>query len=85
MQQYFLSMYQRDGTELPPPSVLESIMRDVNALRREMQQADAWVFRRCTRAGWKARASHYDTDRGAHVCKGDDMRLVALEAVLLAL
>jgi hypothetical protein len=44
MQQYLLSMYQPNGTEVPTPSLLESIMRDVNALRREMQQADAWVF-----------------------------------------
>jgi hypothetical protein len=44
MQQYLLSIYQPDGSELPPPSVLERIMRDVNAVRREMQQADAWVF-----------------------------------------
>ena len=44
MQQYLLSIYQPDGAEMPPPSVLESVMRDVNALRLEMQQADAWVF-----------------------------------------
>jgi hypothetical protein len=44
MQQYLLSIYQPDSTEMPSPSFLERIMRDVNALRREMQQADAWVF-----------------------------------------
>jgi hypothetical protein len=44
MQQYLLSVYQPESTELPTPSFLENIMRDVDALRREMQQADAWVF-----------------------------------------
>jgi hypothetical protein len=44
MQQYLLSVYQPGGTEIPPPSVLEGIMRDVDALRREMQQANVWVF-----------------------------------------
>lgn len=44
MQQYLLSIYQPDTAELPPTSVLENIMRDVDGLRREMQQADAWVF-----------------------------------------
>jgi hypothetical protein len=44
MQQYLLSIYQPDGAEMPPPSFLERVMRDVNALRGEMQQADAWVF-----------------------------------------
>lgn len=44
MQQYLLSIYQPAGYEMPSPSVLEKIMRDVNALRREMQDAGAWVF-----------------------------------------
>jgi hypothetical protein len=43
MQQYLLSIYQPEGPT-PAPSVLQNIMRDVNALRQEMQQADAWVF-----------------------------------------
>lgn len=43
MKQYLLSIYQPDG---PPPATvnLERIMRDVGAVRDEMQAADAWVF-----------------------------------------
>lgn len=43
MKQYLLSIYQPDG---PPPAAvnLERIMRDVGAVRGEMQAADAWVF-----------------------------------------
>jgi hypothetical protein len=44
MQQYLLSIYQPAGDEMPSPNVLEKIMRDVNALRRDMQDAGAWVF-----------------------------------------
>ena len=43
MKQYLLSIYQPDGA--PPPTVdLERIMRDVDAVRAEMQAAGAWVF-----------------------------------------
>jgi len=43
MKQYLLSIYQPDG---PPPAreLLERVMRDVQALRREQQAAGAWVF-----------------------------------------
>lgn len=43
MTQYLLSIYQPDG---PPPATvdLERIMRDVGALREEMQRLNAWVF-----------------------------------------
>jgi len=44
MQQYLLSIYQPNGDEMPSASFLERVMRDVNALRREMQEAGAWVF-----------------------------------------
>jgi hypothetical protein len=44
MTQYLLSIYQPDGDALPAPSVLEAVMRDVNALRQEMKAAGAWVF-----------------------------------------
>lgn len=44
MTQYLLSIYQPDGDALPPPSVLEAVMRDVSALRQEMKAAGAWVF-----------------------------------------
>src|ERR1044071_8852699 len=43
MAQYLLSIYQPVGTP-PPPERLESIMRDVNAVRQEMQSAGVWVF-----------------------------------------
>ncbi len=43
MKQYLLSIYQPDG-DPPPPEVLEPIMRGLEALNREMQEAGAWVF-----------------------------------------
>ena len=43
MKQYLLSVYQPDGD--PPDSVkMAEIIRDINALRDEMQAAGAWVF-----------------------------------------
>ena len=43
MKQYLLSIYQPDG---PPPSTVDlgRIMRDVGAVRDEMEAADALVF-----------------------------------------
>ncbi|HYJ69897.1 MAG TPA: YciI family protein [Nocardioidaceae bacterium] len=43
MQHYLLTIYQPDG---PPPTadVLDPIMRDVDAVKREMQDAGVWVF-----------------------------------------
>ena len=43
MKQYLLSVYQPEG-DPPPPAVLEPIMRDVDALVRELKAAGAWVF-----------------------------------------
>ena len=43
MKQYLLSIIQPDGPA-PGPEALDPIMRDVDALRREMQDAGAWVF-----------------------------------------
>jgi hypothetical protein len=43
MPQYLLSIYQPDG-DPPPPERLEPIMRDMAAVRHEMQAAGAWVF-----------------------------------------
>jgi hypothetical protein len=43
MKQYLLSVYQPEG-DTPPPEVLETVMRDVDALNRELQAAGAWVF-----------------------------------------
>jgi len=43
MKQYLLTINQPDGP--PPPSIdLAKVMRDVNALTREMKAAGAWVF-----------------------------------------
>ena len=43
MRQYLLTIYQPDGPP-PPPEDLEPIMRDLDALNREIQAAGAWVF-----------------------------------------
>lgn len=43
MTRYLLSIYQPDG-EPPPALDLERIMRDVDALNREMKEAGVWVF-----------------------------------------
>jgi hypothetical protein len=43
MKQYLLSVYQPDGG--PPPDLdLDQVMRDVDALDRELREAGAWVF-----------------------------------------
>ena len=43
MPRYLLSVYQPDGPA-PAPDVLGAIMRDVYAVRDEMQKSGAWVF-----------------------------------------
>jgi hypothetical protein len=43
MNQYLLTMQQPDGPA-PSPEFLEPIMREVNAIRREAEDAGAWVF-----------------------------------------
>ena len=43
MPQYLLSMIQPVGV-VPPPEVLEPVMRDLAALYEEMKAAGAWVF-----------------------------------------
>jgi hypothetical protein len=43
MSQYLLSIYQPDGPA-PAPDVLEPIMRDLDALNRDLKAAGAWVF-----------------------------------------
>ena len=45
MTQYLLSIYQPDGGP-PPPEVLEPVMRELNALNRDLKAAGAWVFSR---------------------------------------
>jgi hypothetical protein len=43
MPQYLLNIVQPVG-EVPPPEVLEPVMRELAALNEEMKAAGAWVF-----------------------------------------
>lgn len=43
MKKYLLSVIEPEGP-IPGPDFLEPIMRNVEALNREMQAAGAWVF-----------------------------------------
>jgi hypothetical protein len=43
MTQYLLSVFQ-PSEDTPPAEVLAPIIRNVEAVNREMQQAGAWVF-----------------------------------------
>lgn len=43
MAQYLLSIYQPDGPP-PPKEFLDEVMRNVSALRQEMNAAGVWVF-----------------------------------------
>lgn len=43
MKQYLISMYQPEGP-VPPPEVLEPVMRELDALQRELEAAGQWVF-----------------------------------------
>jgi hypothetical protein len=43
MKHYLLSIIQPDAPT-PSPEVLDPIMRDVDAVRHEMEEAGAWVF-----------------------------------------
>ena len=43
MKHYLLSIYQPDGPA-PAPEFLAPIMRDLDALNREIKAAGAWVF-----------------------------------------
>jgi hypothetical protein len=40
---YLLSIYQPDG-DPPPPEVLEPVMREIDAMNRELKAAGNWVF-----------------------------------------
>ena len=44
MKQYLLSVVTPTEGQVPPPEVLDPIMRNVEAVRQEMQEAGAWVF-----------------------------------------
>jgi hypothetical protein len=43
MKQYLLSIYQPDG-DPPAPEVLDRVMRDIDALVKEIKASGAWVF-----------------------------------------
>jgi hypothetical protein len=43
MTHYLLNVIQPEGP-IPPPETLETIMRDVDAVNRELKAAGAWVF-----------------------------------------
>lgn len=43
MNRYLLSIYQPTGA-IPPPDILEKIMRDLDAVNREINDAGAWVL-----------------------------------------
>jgi len=44
MKQYLLTVCYPAGGTQPPPEALQKIMRDVQAVQREMQSAGVWVF-----------------------------------------
>lgn len=44
MSEYLLSIYVPGDGQPPEPDELAAIMRDVHAVRQEMQDAGAWVF-----------------------------------------
>jgi hypothetical protein len=43
MKLYLLSIYQPDG-DPPPPETLAKIMKDVDAMNRELKASNSWVF-----------------------------------------
>jgi hypothetical protein len=43
MTQYLLSIYQPVG-EVPPPDVLDEVMRQLDEVNRQIKEAGAWVF-----------------------------------------
>jgi len=43
MREFMLTIYQPDG-EVPPPEVLEPIMRNVHTLNDEIRSAGAWML-----------------------------------------
>ena len=43
MKLYLLSIYQPDG-DPPPPETLAKIMKDVDAMNRELKASNCWVF-----------------------------------------
>jgi hypothetical protein len=66
MPQYVLNMIQPVGA-VPPPEVLEPVMRDLAALNQEMQAAGAWVF---------AAALHQPESSTVVRADGDDLLVI---------
>ncbi|MFI7426362.1 YciI family protein [Micromonospora sp. NPDC049836] len=44
MKQYLISMYQPAGAAAPDPEFLAGVMREVDAIGRELREAGCWVF-----------------------------------------
>jgi hypothetical protein len=43
MKQYLLGMYQPEG-RIPPPEVLDRVMRDLGVISQDIKDAGGWVF-----------------------------------------
>ncbi|QXJ24043.1 hypothetical protein AGRA3207_005292 [Actinomadura graeca] len=43
MRLYALNMFQPEGP-IPPPEVMEKVMAEIAEVRRELEEAEAWVF-----------------------------------------
>jgi hypothetical protein len=43
VKRYLLNIYQPDG-DLPPPEVLDEVMRKLGTLNQELKATGAWVF-----------------------------------------
>jgi hypothetical protein len=59
MKQYMLSVCYPPGSAPPSPAELETIMRDVTSVQREMQAAGAWVFAAGLHPASTATVVHY--------------------------
>ena len=44
MKLYLISIYQPGEGPPPPPEILEPVMREIGAIRRELEAAGSWVF-----------------------------------------
>lgn len=44
MTQYMLSVWHREGEEMPTGEVMQQMFKDVDAVNQEMLSAGAWVF-----------------------------------------
>jgi hypothetical protein len=67
MKQYLLTMYQPEGG-VPSKEVLEGVMREVGAIRRDMKAAGAWIYSGGLHPPSSATAVHF---RGGEVVTTD--------------